>query len=376
MEGSHAVALAVKQSDVKVISAYPITPASDIMLYYLKHVKGKDGYRFLQAEDEIAAMISILGGAWTGVKTMTSTSGPGFSLMMETVGLAVVTETPCVVVNVQRGGPSTGNPTHVGQGDINQARWGTHGDHSVIALTASNHQDVFKITVEAFNMAETYRTPVILLLDEVIGHMREKLVIPEPGEIPVVERLRTSVKKGVDYHPYLPREDGRLPMSDFGAEHRYNVTGLFHDMWGFPNNSPKVVSELLRHLVDKIESNVNEISMYKEYWLDDAEFILISYGSSARSAIHMAKNRRSRGVKIGVLELQTIWPFPADMIREKCAGAKAVIVVEMNMGQVITQVKNAVDNPHNVFLANRIDGELISPSDIKTVLRMLQGKGV
>ncbi|MCG8685239.1 MAG: 2-oxoacid:acceptor oxidoreductase subunit alpha, partial [Desulfobacterales bacterium] len=167
-----------------------------------------------------------------------------------------------------------------------------------------------------------------------------------------------------------------LPMSDFGGQHRYNVTGLFHDMWGFPNNNPKVVSELLRHLVDKIENNVNEINMYKEYWLDDAEYILVSYGSSARSAIHIAKNRRVRGVKIGVLELQSLWPFPADIVREKCANAKAVLVVEMNMGQVVTQVKNAVDNPHNVFLANRIDGQLISPSDIKTTLRMIQGRGV
>ncbi|MCP4024476.1 MAG: 2-oxoacid:acceptor oxidoreductase subunit alpha, partial [Desulfobacteraceae bacterium] len=202
------------------------------------------------------------------------------------------------------------------------------------------------------------------------------LVIPEKNEIPVVGRLRTSVKKGVDYHPYLPREDGRLPMSDFGSEHRYNVTGLFHDMWGFPSNNPKVVSELLHHIVDKIENNVNQISMYKEYWLDDAEYVLVSYGSSARSAIHIAKNRRARGVKIGVLELNTIWPFPADIVREKCAGARAVVVVEMNMGQVLTQVKNAVDNPHNVFLANRIDGELIAPSDIKTLLRVIQGKGV
>lgn len=201
-------------------------------------------------------------------------------------------------------------------------------------------------------------------------------MIPEPGEIPVVDRLRTSVPGGVDYHPYLPREDGRLPMSDFGAEHRYNVTGLFHDMWGFPNSNSQVVGELLRHLVDKIENNVNNISMHKEHLLDDAEFILISYGASARSAIHLALDRRARGIKIGVIELQTLWPFPVDMIKEKCANAKAVIVVEMNMGQVITQVKSAVDNPQNVFLANRIDGELITPTDIKTLLRIIQGKGM
>ncbi|MBU1344779.1 MAG: 2-oxoacid:acceptor oxidoreductase subunit alpha [Proteobacteria bacterium] len=375
VQGNEACVEGAIYAGIDFFAGYPITPSTEIMEHLASRLPQKGG-KFIQMEDEIASMGAIIGASLTGKKVMTATSGPGFSLKQEALGYACMAEIPCVIANVQRGGPSTGNPTHVSQGDVNQARWGTHGDHAIIALTASNHQDVFKVTVEAFNMAETYRTPVILLFDEVIGHMREKLVIPEPGELPVVERLRTSVKKGVDYHPYLPREDGRLPMSDFGAEHRYNVTGLFHDMWGFPNNDPKVVSELLRHLVDKIENNVNDICLYKEYWMDDAEYILISYGSSARSAIHMARNRRARGVKIGVLELQTLWPFPSDMVREKCAGAKAVIVVEMNMGQVVTQVKNSVDNPNSVFLANRVDGELISPSDIKTLLRMIQGKGV
>lgn len=375
VQGNEACVEGAIYAGLDFFAGYPITPSTEIAEHLASRLPKKGG-KFIQMEDEIASMGAIIGASLTGNKVMTATSGPGFSLKQEALGYACMAEIPCVIANVQRGGPSTGNPTHVSQGDVNQARWGTHGDHAIIALTASNHQDVFNMTVEAFNMAETYRTPVIILLDEVIGHMREKLVIPEPGEIPVVERLRTSVKKGVDYHPYLPREDGRLPMSDFGGEHRYNVTGLFHDMWGFPNNDPKVVSELLRHLVDKIENNVNEISRYKEYWLEDAEYILISFGSSARSAIHMARNRRARGVKIGVLELQTLWPFPADMVREKCAGAKAVIVVEMNMGQVVTQVKNAVDNPQNVFLANKVDGELISPSNIKTLLRMIQGKGV
>jgi 2-oxoglutarate ferredoxin oxidoreductase subunit alpha len=375
IQGNEACVEGAVYAGIDFFAGYPITPSTEIMEHLAMRLPQKGG-KFIQMEDEIASMGAIIGASLTGNKVMTATSGPGFSLKQEALGYACMAEIPCVIANVQRGGPSTGNPTHVSQGDVNQVRWGTHGDHAIIALTASNHQDVFKITVEAFNMAETYRTPVVILLDEIIGHMREKLVIPDTGEIPVVDRLRTSVKKGIDYHPYLPREDGRLPMSDFGAEHRYNVTGLFHDMWGFPNNKPEVVSGLLRHLVDKIENNVNSINMYKDYWLDDAEYILISYGSSARSAIHMARNRRSRGVKIGVLELQTLWPFPTEMIREKCAGAKAVIVVEMNMGQIVTQVKNAVDNPHTVFLANRIDGELISPTDIKTLLRMIQGKGV
>jgi 2-oxoglutarate ferredoxin oxidoreductase subunit alpha len=257
-----------------------------------------------------------------------------------------------------------------------QARWGTHGDHSIVALTASNHQDVFAMTVEAFNIAETYRTPVILLFDEVVGHMRERLEIPEKGEIPLVERLRTAVRGGVDYHPYLPREDGRLPMSDFGDVHRYNVTGLVHDMWGFPSDNPKIVHGLLRHLVDKIESNASQMAHYKTFYLEDAETVLVSFGSAARSALHVVEHLRPRGEKIGLLELQTLWPFPADVIQEYCNVAKYTVVVEMNMGQVCQMVKTTVRRPERVFLANRIDGVFITDADIRNVLRLIEGKGV
>lgn len=375
IQGNEACVEGALYAGVDFYAGYPITPSTEIAEQLSARLPEKGG-KFIQMEDEIASMCAIVGASLTGHKVMTATSGPGFSLKQEAIGYACMAEIPCVIVNVQRGGPSTGNPTHVGQGDINQARWGTHGDHAIIALTASNHQDVFRMTVEAFNMAETYRTPVILLLDEVVGHMREKLVIPEAGELETVDRLRTSVPKGVDYRPYLPREDGRLPMSDFGAEHRYNVTGLYHDMWGFPSADPRVVNELLRHLIDKIENNSNAIIRYKEHYLEGADYVFISYGSSARSAIHLAKNRREKGEKIGVLELQTIWPFPTDIVREKCAGAKAVLVVEMNMGQVLAQVKAAVDQPGRVFLANRVDGKLITPTDIKGLLRVIQGRGV
>ena len=375
LQGNEACVEGALYAGLNFYAGYPITPSTEIA-EALSGRLPRQGGKFIQMEDEIASMCAIVGASLTGHKVMTATSGPGFSLKQEAIGYACMAEIPCVIANVQRGGPSTGNPTHVSQGDINQARWGTHGDHAIIALTASNHQDVFSITVDAFNLAETYRTPVIILLDEAIGHMREKLVIPEEGELPIVDRLRTSVGKGVDYHPYLPREDGRLPMSDFGDVHRFNVTGLFHDMWGFPSNNPKVVNELLHHLVDKIENNVHAITRFKEHYLEDAEFIMVSYGSSARSAIHLAKNRRKKGEKIGVLELQSIWPFPSALVREKCAGAKGVIVVEMNMGQVLAQVKAAVDKPDRVFLANRIDGKLITPTDIKQLLRVIQGRGV
>ncbi len=375
VQGNEACVEGALYAGVDFFAGYPITPSTEIAELLSQRLPERGG-KFIQMEDEIASMCAIIGASLTGHKVMTATSGPGFSLKQEALGYACMAEIPCVVVDVMRGGPSTGNPTHVSQGDINQARWGTHGDHAIIALTASNHQDVFSITVDAFNLAETYRTPVILLFDEAVGHMREKLIVPEPGEVPVVNRLRTSLGKDVDYHPYLPREDGRLPMSDFGHHHRYNVTGLFHDMWGFPSNNPKIVSELLHHLVDKIENNVDAITRYKEHYLDDADYVLISYGSSARSAIHIAKNRRARGEKLGVLELQSLWPFPSALVREKCAGAKAVMVVEMNMGQVMQHVKESVDKPGRVFLVNRIDGELITPTDIKTILRVIQGRGV
>ncbi|WP_028319539.1 2-oxoacid:acceptor oxidoreductase subunit alpha [Desulfobulbus elongatus] len=375
VQGNEACVEGALYAGLSFYAGYPITPSTEIAELLAERLPARGG-RFIQMEDEIASMCAIIGASLTGNKVMTATSGPGFSLKQEAIGYACMAEIPCVIVNVQRGGPSTGNPTHVGQGDINQARWGTHGDHNIIALTASNHQDVFAMTVEAFNMAETYRTPVVLLFDEVIGHMREKLLVPEPGELPLVERLRTSVPKDVDYHPYLPREDGRLPMSDFGGEHRYNVTGLYHDMWGFPTSNPKMVSELLRHLIDKIDNRVHEITRHKEHFLEGARYVLISYGASARSAIHLARERRARGERIGVIELQSLWPFPREMIREKCREAKAVLVVEMNMGQMLAQVRAAVADPEKVFLANRVDGKLIAPADIKQVLRVIQGRGV
>ncbi|MFZ1199664.1 MAG: 2-oxoacid:acceptor oxidoreductase subunit alpha [Desulfobacterales bacterium] len=375
VQGNEVVAEAALYAGLGFYAGYPITPSSEIaeiLSKRLPEVRGK----FIQMEDEIASLCAIIGASLTGHKVMTATSGPGFSLMQEALGYAVMTEIPCVIVNVMRGGPSTGIPTHGSQGDVNQARWGTHGDHAIIAMTASTHQDIFEVTVTAFNLAETYRTPVILLFDEVAAHMRERLVVPEKGELPLVERLQTSVKEGVDYHPYLPREDGRLPMSDFGGVHRYNVTGLYHDMWGFPSSEPRVVHGLIRHLVDKLENRVNKLARYKDFFMEDARIVLISYGSAARSALHVVKNRRLRGEKLGLLELQTLWPFPVEIIREKCADARAVIVVEHNMGQVMQLVKMAVEQPDKVFLANRVDGTFITPTDIQNILRLIQGKGV
>ncbi len=375
MQGNEACVEGALYAGLHFFAGYPITPSSEIA-EQLSIRLPRMGGKYVQMEDELSSMCAIIGASLTGSKVMTATSGPGFSLMQEALGYAVMAEIPCVIVDVQRGGPSTGNPTHVAQGDVNQARFGTHGDHAIIALTASTLQDVIEVTVEAFNMAETYRTPVVLLFDEAIGHMRERIFMPGPEDIPVVNRLRTSVKRGVDYHPYLPREDGRLPMSDFGGVHRYNVTGLFHDMWGFPSTDPKVVRRLIRHLSDKIEDNVNSIARYKEYMLDDAEYILISYGSSARSSLQFVEESRQKGLRTGLLELQTLWPFPHAIVREICRNAWVILVVEMNLGQVQEQVNLAVDRPERVFLANRIDEELITPDDIANMMRLIRRRGM
>jgi 2-oxoglutarate ferredoxin oxidoreductase subunit alpha len=375
MQGNEVIVEGALYAGLDFYAGYPISPSTEITEVLSERLP-KVGGKFIQMEDEIASMCAIIGASLTGLKVMTATSGPGFSLMQEAIGYAVMTEVPSVVVDVQRGGPGTGLPTSVAQGDVMQARWGTHGDHSIIALTASNLQDAFLMTVEAFNLAETFRTPVVLLFDELVGHMREKVVIPQPGEIEVVERLRTSVPEGTNYHPYLVREDGRLPMSDFGGWHRYNVTGLVHDMWGFPSTDPKVAYDLIHHLVDKLENRADTIAHYKEHSTEDAEVLLISYGCSARSALHMVEDRRKRGVKVGLLELQSLWPFPGETVRKMCEGRSHVLVVEMNMGQIFQEVKKAVSKPEKVFLANRLDGVFISPSDILRLLNVIKGKGV
>lgn len=374
-QGNEAVVQGALYAGLDFYAGYPITPSTEIAEILAQRLPQAGG-RFIQMEDELASLCAVIGASLTGLKAMTATSGPGFSLMQEALGYAVMAEVPCVVVNVQRGGPSTGMPTAVAQGDVMQARWGTHGDHAIIALTASNLADVFLMTVEAFNLAETYRTPVVLLLDEVVGHMREKLVIPGPGEVEVVQRLRTSVPEGTDYHPYLAREDGRLPMSDFGGVHRFNVTGLVHDMWGFPSNDPAVAYGLLHHLVDKLENRAETLARYQDFFCDDAEVLLISYGSAARSALHLVEQRRARGMKIGLLELNTLWPFPAQTVRKYCRGRGHVLVVEMNRGQLHGEVQKAAEQPERVYLANRYDGVFISHKDIMQVLHVVLGKGV
>ncbi len=375
LQGNEVCAEAAIYAGMRFYAGYPITPSTEIaerLALRLPQVGGT----CIQMEDEIGSLCSVIGASLTGMKGMTATSGPGYSLMQEAVGYAIMAEVPLVIVDVQRGGPSTGLPTHASQGDVMQVRWGTHGDHAIVCLSASTHQDLFETMIRAFNVSETFRTPVIVLIDEIVGHMREPVRIPDAGEYELTERLLTNVPRDVDYHPYLPREDGRLPMSHFGGEHRYNVTGLYHDMWGFPSDNPQVTNDLIHHLMNKLENRKRDLTFTKEWNTTDADIMLISYGASARSARHIMEDRRAVGMRMGLIELQTLWPFPGELIRERCRGASYVVVVEMNMGQIVHEVKAAVERPERVFLANRVDGEMITPADIKHLVRVIQGKGI
>lgn len=375
LQGNEVCAEAAIYAGMRFYAGYPITPSTEIAERLALRLPEMGG-TCIQMEDEIGSLCSVIGASLTGLKSMTATSGPGYSLMQEAVGYAIMAEVPLVIVDVQRGGPSTGLPTHASQGDVMQVRWGTHGDHAIVCLSASTHQDLFEIMIRAFNASETFRTPVVVLIDEIVGHMREPVRIPDEREFELTERLLTSVPRDVDYHPYFPREDGRLPMSHFGGEHRYNVTGLYHDMWGFPSDNPQVTNDLIHHLMNKLENRKRDLTFTKEWNTEDAEIMLISYGASARSARHIMEDRRAVGMHVGLIELQTLWPFPGELIRERCRDASYVVVVEMNMGQIVHEVKAAVERPERVFLANRVDGEMITPADIKHLVRVIQGKGI
>lgn len=375
LQGNEACVEAALYAGLNFYAGYPITPSSEVAELLALRLP-QSGGKFIQMEDEIGSICAIIGASQAGARSMTATSGPGFSLMQEALGYATMTEIPCVILDVQRGGPSTGLPTQTSQADVNQARWGTHGDHSIIVLTASNHQDIFRMTVEAFNFSEYYRTPVILLFDETIGHMREKLVIPAPGEVEVFKRITTQVQDSDKFHPYLTRYDGLLPMANFGEGKRHNVTGLVHDMWGFPSTAPTVVRDLIYRLSHKIEHDVDRITRYNTYETEDAETLLISYGASARTSLQVVKDSRAKGEKVGLLELMSLWPFPKELVRKFAAKAKNVVVVEMNLGQVYTMIRNNVANPGQVYLCNRVDGKLISPEDVMEILWAVDQEGV
>ena len=362
MSGNEAIAEGAVAAGVRFFAGYPITPSSEIaevLSYLLPRVGGK----FIQMEDELSSVGAIVGASLAGVKSMTATSGPGFSLMQENIGFAFMVEVPCVIVNVQRGGPSTGLPTRPSQADVMQARWGTHGDHNMIVLVPSSVKESFDLTVECVNLSEMYRTPVVLLLDEVIAHMREKVILPEKDEIKIIERKKPA-RTGEKYLPYQVTEDAIPPMANFGEGYRYHVTGLTHDETGFPTNDPEEIDKNIRRLYSKIEKHKDEIIRVEEVYTEDAEMAVFAYGSVARSARNVVKKAREKGINVGLMRPITLWPFPEKEVSNLANRAKKIIVPEMNMGQIINEIRRVVPQGVEVEGINRVDGELITPSEI------------
>jgi len=358
--GNEVCAEAALVAGMRFFAGYPITPSSEIAEILSLKLPQYGGV-FIQMEDEIASMAAIIGASLAGVKSMTATSGPGFSLMQENIGYAAMAEVPCVVVNVQRGGPSTGLPTHPAQADTMQTRWGTHGDHPVIVVTPSTVREVYDWTIKAFNLSEKYRVPVILLIDEIIAHINEKIIYPEKDEIKIIERERTE-EKPEDYLPYRAVDSDVPRFADFGIGYRYNVTGLSHDETGFPTNDPVKADALYRRLNRKIENNREKIIEFKENSLDDADICIVAYGSSARSAYRAMRLARAAGIKVGVFQILVLWPFPYEALSKISQRVKAFIVPEMNLGQTAHEVSCAADC--DVLKINRVDGMLITPDEI------------
>ncbi len=368
LQGNEAIVEGALAAGCRFFAGYPITPAteiSEVMSYRLPAAGGT----FIQMEDEIASMGCTIGASLAGTKAMTATSGPGFSLMQENLGFACVAEVPCVIVNVMRGGPSTGLPTSVSQGDVMQARWGTHGDHPIIVLAVSTTQDCFDITVKAFNFSEKYRTPVIILSDEVVAHTREKIYLPHPGEIEVLDRIRPNTPPEW-YIPYEDNPRGVPPMGIFGDGYRYHVTGLIHDVRGFPTQRPDEIVPFMNRLFRKINQHFYDIQLVEQETTEDAEVLIIAYGSVARSARRSVREARNRGVKAGLLQLVTLWPFPRQIVEPLLRRVRVVLVPELNMGQVSREVKRINQGATRIETLNRIDGNLITPAEI--LVRLLK----
>jgi 2-oxoglutarate ferredoxin oxidoreductase subunit alpha len=362
LQGNEAVVEGALAAGCRFFAGYPITPASEIseiLAYRLPQVDGT----FIQMEDEIASLGAVIGASLAGVKSMTATSGPGFSLMQENLGFACVAEVPCVIINVMRGGPSTGLPTSASQGDVMQARWGTHGDHPIIVLAPSSVRDSFEITVKAFNFSERYRTPVIVLSDEVVAHTREKVVLPDPDEIEVLERIKPNMPPEW-YIPYEDNSRGVPPMGIFGDGYRYHVTGLIHDVRGFPTSRPDEIEPFMNRLFRKISQHFHDIQIVERFMTEDAEIVVIAYGSVARSAKRAVLDARKQGVKAGLLQLVTLHPFPRREVEAIIRQARVVLVPEMNMGQISREVKRVNEGVTRVATLNRIDGRMISPQEI------------
>ena len=361
MQGDEACAEGAIAAGCRFFAGYPITPATEIaevLARRLPQVRGK----FIQMEDEIASIAAVIGAAVGGAKAMTATSGPGFSLMQENIGYAAMAEIPCVIVDVQRLGPSTGRPTSPSQGDVMQARWGTHGDHPIIALCPSSVRETFDLAVQAFNFAERYRTPVIVLMDEVIGHMRERIELPDPSTIKQEQRPGTTVPPEW-YKPYENFPVDVPPLVPFGEGYRYHITGLHHDERGYPTARLDEIQPWLERIFRKIDRSLSDILLYDHDGIEDAETLVIAYGATARSARYAIDKARERGRKVGFLKLKTIWPFADEVVEHAAARLHHVVVPEMNRGQVVLEVERVIGR-HKVRRVNRADGEMITPAEI------------
>jgi len=361
MNGDEACAEGAIAAGCRFFAGYPITPQSEIaerMSSRLPEVGG----RFIQMEDELSSIAAVLGGSWGGARSMTATSGPGFSLMMENIGLGMMTETPCVIANIQRGSPSTGLPTAVGQGDMMQAQWGSHGDYGVIAYAATSPQEMFDYTVKAFNKAEQYMMPVFVMADEKIGHMRERVVIDE-DEVEIYPRRKPDVDPD-EFLPYEPKDDLVPQMASAGEGYRVHVTGLTHNKKGYPQLDVETQKEKVSRLVNKVQKNKDDIVEIEEIGVEDAEVLIVSYGMAFRTAMGAYKRARDKGIKVGIVRLVTVWPFPDERIEELSSKVKGMVVPEINLGQIVREVERAGHGKCDVQLVPHAGGGLHQPEQI------------
>ncbi len=363
LDGDFACGEGALAAGCRFVAGYPITPSTEVVERMARRFPFMGG-TFIQMEDELASMAAVVGGSWTGTKSMTVTSGPGFSLMMENLGLGIMMETPLVLVNVQRGGPSTGLPTMVGQGDMMQARWGSHGDYEVIAICPQSPQEAFDYTIDAFNLSEIYRTPVLVMLDECVGHMTEKVVIPPADQIEVVPRRLTKRPPG-EYLPYLITNGSGVPeFARAGDGYHFHTTGLTHDHRGYPDMSVACQEVCVRHLVDKIRNNADKIVRYEEEDVAGADVVVIAYGISARVARMAIELARNKGVKVGFMRLIIAWPFPEKRIRELAGNVKALVMPEINYGQMVLEVERCAAGKCKTVLVPHPGGGVHDPQSI------------
>lgn len=363
MQGNEACAEGALAAGVRFFGGYPITPSTEIAEQMAKELP-KVGGSFIQMEDEIAGIGVVLGASLAGKKVLTATSGPGFSLKQELIGYAAIAEIPVVIANVQRVGPSTGQPTSPSQGDVMQARWGTHGDHPMIALSPWTVREAFDVAVMAVNYSERFRTPVIILMDEVIGHMREKVVLPSADEIEIYPRRKPTCTRAEGYQPFEPAEDLVPNVANFGEGYHIHVTGLIHDETGFPSGSAQLTKECTDRLHQKIARVQDEITHYDEFFMEDAEYVVLAYGGTARTAYAGVQAAREKGIKVGMIRLMTIWPFADKVVKKVALKVQAILVPEMNYGQLVLEVERAAAGATQVISLPKYNTEIFTPSEI------------